>query len=311
MTRIAAVDVGTNSTRLLVAEEADPLRTVERTMRITRLGKGVDATGRLDDEALARTLDCLSEYAARWQALGAERVRIAATSAVRDASDRDRFFTGVRERTGVEAEVLTGEQEGRAAFLGATGLIQGEPPYLVLDIGGGSTEFIRGEREAEDMDSRQLGCVRLAERALRSDPPTVDELAEARAMIDDELDAVVTTVDPRVASTLVGVAGTITTVAALYLDLPTYRPERIHGARAPAAAVHEITERLCAMTTAERARLGPMAPGREDVIHAGALILDRVIQRFRFPEVLVSEADILEGLALSLLPTRPAAPPRA
>lgn len=301
MTRVAAVDVGTNSTRLLVAEGAGPLRVVERSSLITRLGKGVDAARRLDDAALARTLDCLSDYAARWRELGAERIRIAATSAVRDAEDRERFFAGVRERTGVEAEVLSGDQEAATAFRGATGSIAGEPPYLVLDIGGGSTEFIRGTDAVEALDSRQLGAVRLTERALHADPPTIDEVAAARGTIDDELDAVVVTVDPERAATLVGVAGTITTVAALALDLPEYLPGRIHGSRVPAADVHAITERLCALTTAQRAELGPMAPGREDVIHAGALILDRVVDRFRFADVLVSEADILDGLALSLL----------
>ncbi len=301
MNRIAAVDVGTNSTRLLVAEPTDPLEIVERTSRITRLGQGVDANRKLDDEALARTLGCIGDYAQRWRELGADRVRIAATSAIRDAVDRDRFFAGVRELTGVEAEVLTGEEEGRIAFLGATGSVKGEPPCLVLDIGGGSTEFILGNDEPEAMDSRQLGCVRLTERELRSDPPTVDEVAEARGAIDAELDAVVTTVDPERARTLVGVAGTITTIAALYLDLPAYQPDRIHGTRVPAADVAALTERLCDMTTAQRAQLGPMAPGREDVIHAGALILDRVVDRFRFPDVLVSEADILDGLARSLL----------
>jgi exopolyphosphatase/guanosine-5'-triphosphate,3'-diphosphate pyrophosphatase len=302
MSRVAAVDVGTNSTRLLVAEGTGPLQVVERTSLITRLGKGVDATRRLDDAALARTLDCLSGYAARWRELGAERVRIAATSAVRDAVDRDRFFYGVYQRTGVEAEVLSGDQEALIAFTGATGSISGQPPYVVLDIGGGSTEFIRGTDAVDAMDSRQLGAVRLTERALRSDPPTVDEVAAARGLIDDELDAVVVTVDPERAATLVGVAGTITTVAALHLDQPEYRPDHIHGTRVPAADVHAITERLCAMTTAARAELGPMAPGREDVIHGGALILDRVVERFRFADVLVSEADILDGLALSLLP---------
>lgn len=301
MNRIAAVDVGTNSTRLLVAEATDPLRIVQREMRITRLGQGVDANRRLDDAALVRTLDCIADYALRWRELGADRVRIAATSAIRDAADRDRFFDAVRELTGVDAEVLSGDDEGRIAFAGATGRIEGKPPYLVLDIGGGSTEFIRGSDQLDAIDSRQLGCVRLSERELRSDPPTVDEIAAARGAADAELDAVVTTVDPEGAATLVGVAGTITTIAALYLDLPTYQADRIHGTRMPADEVSAITERLCAMTTAERARLGPMAPGREDVIHAGALILDAVVTRFRFPDVLVSEADMLDGLAQSLV----------
>lgn len=302
MTRVAAVDVGSNSVRLLVAERAAPLRTVEREMRITRLGQGVDATGRLNDAALARTLDTLSVYAARWRELGAGRVRITATSAVRDAADRERFFLGVRDRTGVDAEVLSGEQEGAAAFLGATGQLGAElAPFLVLDIGGGSTEFILGTRAPEAMTSRQLGCVRLTERTLAGDPPSPAEVALARAVVDAELDAVESAVRPRRAATLVGVAGTVTTIAALHLGLRAYLPDRIHGTRVPAAAVSALTTRLLAMTAAERAALGPMAPGREDVIHGGALILERVVGRFGFAEVLVSEADILDGLALSLL----------
>jgi len=301
VSRIAAVDVGTNSTRLLVAEDQLPLQVVERQMRITRLGQGVDATGHLDDSALERTLMCIADYATIWRELGADRVRLTATSAVRDASDRERFFSGVRERTGIEAEVLSGEDEGRTAFRGATALIDGQAPYLVLDIGGGSTEFILGTDAPEAMTSRQLGCVRVAERELLSDPPSLDQIAEARGFADGELDAVEVVIAPGAARTLVGVAGTITTIAALHLALDTYQPDRIHGSRIPAEQVAEITERLLAMTTAERRALGPMAPGREDVIHAGALILDRVMARYGFADVLVSESDILDGLAMSLL----------
>lgn len=301
MSRIAAVDVGTNSTRLLVAEDQLPLQVVERQMRITRLGQGVDATGHLDDSALERTLMCIADYATIWRELGADRVRLTATSAVRDASDRERFFSGVRERAGIEAEVLSGEDEGRTAFRGATALIDGQAPYLVLDIGGGSTEFILGTDAPEAMTSRQLGCVRVAERELLSDPPSLDQIAEARGFADGELDAVEVVIAPGAARTLVGVAGTITTIAALHLALDTYQPDRIHGSRIPAEQVAEITERLLAMTSAERRALGPMAPGREDVIHAGALILDRVMARYGFADVLVSESDILDGLAMSLL----------
>lgn len=301
MTRVAAVDVGTNSVRLLVAEGPAPLRIVEREMRITRLGAGVDAAGVLDDAALERTLACLDDYAGRWRELGAQRVRIAASSAVRDAADRQRFFDAVRAGTGVDAEVLSGDEEARTAFRGATALIDAEGPYLVLDIGGGSTEFIRGTVDPEAVTSLQLGCVRLLERALPGDPPDAVAVAAARALVAAEMDAVERLVDPAAARTLVGVAGTATTIGALHLDLPSYLPERIHGARVPAAAVHALTERLLALPSVERAALGPMAPGREDVIHAGALILDEVVRRFGFEEVLVSESDILDGLALGLL----------
>ena len=302
MTRVAAVDVGTNSVRLLVADgDAATMSAVERSMTITRLGAGVDATGRLDDAALARTLDCLEGYARTWEELGATRVRISATSAVRDAADRDRFFDGVRERTGVDAEVLTGDQEAQTAFLGATAAVVAEAPYLVLDIGGGSTEFILGTDGPQAMTSRQLGCVRLTERCRFSDPPTPDELAEAARVVDGELEEVERLIDVRTAETLVAVAGTSTTVAALFLNLPEYRADAIHGTRVPAMDVAAIADRLASMTTAERARLGPMAPGREDVIVGGAMILARVVERFGFDDALVSESDILDGLALRLL----------
>ncbi len=303
MTRVAAVDVGTNSVRLLVADgDGGPfLTTVERHMTITRLGTGVDARGRLDDAALVRTLDCLAGYARRWRDVGAERVRITATSAVRDAADRERFFGGVRDRTGVDAEVLTGEQEAATAFRGATAAVTGEPPFLVLDIGGGSTELIVGDQQPWASTSRQLGCVRLTERCGFDDPPTAAQLAAATAAVDAELDAAAAVVDAGAARTLVGVAGTVTTVGALHLGLDAYLPERIHATRVPVDAVAEITGRLAAMTSAERAALGPMAPGREDVIVAGCVILERTLRRFRFDEVLVSEADILDGLALELL----------
>ena len=302
MTRVAAVDVGTNSVRLLVAErDGDGLRPVERLMTITRLGAGVDATGHLDDAALERTLSCLAGYAQRWNDLGAERVRISATSAVRDAADRDRFFDGTKARTGAPAQVLTGEQEARTAFLGATASVGGEPPFLVLDIGGGSTEFILGTTGPEAMTSRQLGCVRLTERTITLDPPSGEDLERATTVIDAELDAVEEIVPASRAQTLIGVAGTVTTIAALHLDLPSYQADAIHGTRVPAGDVARIAGELARMTSAQRRELGPMAPGREDVIVAGALILRRVVERFGFADVLTSESDILDGLALELL----------
>ncbi len=304
--RVAAVDVGTNSVRLLVAEagapgSGSPLVEIAREMRITRLGRGVDATGHLDDGSLALTLDTIGDYAGRWTDLGATRVRIAATSAVRDAADRVRFFDGVRERTGVDAEVLTGEQEAAAAFRGATASVEGAAPYLVLDIGGGSTELILGAGSPAASTSRQLGCVRLTERNLHDDPPAPHQLAAAAAFVDAELEATEGVLDPRSARTLVGVAGTVTTIAALHLGLTIYEPSRIHGTRVPLAVVAELTDRMAGMTSAQRAALGPMAPGREDVIVGGALVLARTMARFGFDEVLVSEADILDGLALGLL----------
>jgi exopolyphosphatase / guanosine-5'-triphosphate,3'-diphosphate pyrophosphatase len=220
---------------------------------------------------------------------------------VRDAADRDRFFAGVRERAGVDAEVLSGEQEAAAAFRGATASVAGTPPYLVLDIGGGSTELILGEDRPEASTSRQLGCVRLTERNLHDDPPTDGQVADARAFVDAELAAAGELVDARRARTLVGVAGTVTTLAALHLGLDAYEPTRIHGTRVPAEAVARLAAELLGMPAAARAALGPMAPGREDVIAGGAIVLEMVMARFGFDEVLVSEADILDGLALGLL----------
>lgn len=299
--RVAAVDVGTNSVRLLVADAGDPLTEVTRDMRITRLGAGVDATGHLDDAALSRTLDCIADYAARWADLGAARVRVTATSAVRDAVDRDRFFDGVLLRTGVRPEVLTGEQEAQTAFAGATRSVSTDPPVLVLDIGGGSTELILGDVEPRQMVSLQLGCVRLTEACLGADPPTAGQLAAAGSAIDERLDEADGHLDAASARTLVGVAGTVTTLAALHLGLKAYEPARIHGCLVPAAGVVELARRLSTMPAAQIAELGPMAPGREDVITAGALILERVMDRYGFGEVLVSEADILDGLAMGLL----------
>ena len=230
--RVAAVDVGTNSVRLLVAD-GPPLRQVERHMRITRLGQGVDERGHLVDEALARTLDCLGRYAERWRALGAERARIAATSAVRDAADRQRFFDGVVAVTGATAEVLSGEQEAAAAFRGATAETAAPAPRLVCDIGGGSTEFVRGGAEPEASTSRQLGSVRLRERVLGDGPPSQAQVRRAVDVIDAELDAAAAAVQPHRSAALIGVAGTVTTLAALHLGLDEYEPDRIHGSRLP------------------------------------------------------------------------------
>lgn len=301
MTRVAAVDVGTNSVRLLVAERGAPLHVVDRVMTVTRLGAGVDANGRLDDAALARTLDCIATYADRGAELGVQRIRITATSAIRDAVDRERFFDGVRGRTGVSAEVLTGEEEARTTFRGAVASVDGTPPYVVLDIGGGSTEFIRGTVEPETMTSRQLGCVRLTERCLTSDPPTAAEILAATDVIGIELDAVERLVDPAFARTLIGVAGTVTTLGALHLGLEGYDPKRVHGMSIGVDDVVALTASLAGMPVAERAALGPIQSGREDVIVGGALILCGAMERFGFTAVLVSEADILDGLALGLL----------
>jgi exopolyphosphatase / guanosine-5'-triphosphate,3'-diphosphate pyrophosphatase len=307
----AAVDVGTNSVRLLLVD-ADGHR-VTREMTVTRLGAGVDERGHLDDAALARTLETIEAYHQRWVAHGVDgRVRIAATSAVRDAADRDRFFGGVRSLTGVDAEVISGEEEARLSFLGAVGAVEVARPPAVIDVGGGSTELIVGRGEgaaaADEVAgsvSLQLGCVRLTERHLRHDPPATAELTAARTFVRqrlDEADEALARQDARLADAgaLIGVAGTSTTLAALHLGLATYDEDRIHAAHIPAAALEELTSRLTTMTTAARAELGPVQAGREDVLHGGAIVLDEVVRRYGFTELVVSEADILDGLVASL-----------
>lgn len=301
----AAVDVGTNSVRLLVVDEEG--RPLAREMAITRLGRAVDRTGRLDDASLRHTLQVLRGYRDLWEGLGVDgrdgRVRIAATSAVRDATDRDRFFAGVRDLTGVEVEVLSGEREAVLTFLGATSGVPVEPPCAVLDIGGGSTELVVGDRHGAVAGSvsLQLGSVRLTERVLASDPPTAGEVEAARQEAAGQLATADTTLAGQGAAVagaafLVGVAGTVTTLAALHLGLEEYDGEAVHATRLPGAAVHDLVERLAGMTTDQRSRLGPLAPGRQDIILGGALILLAVLDRYGFPEVIASEADLLDGL---------------
>jgi exopolyphosphatase/guanosine-5'-triphosphate,3'-diphosphate pyrophosphatase len=302
-TRLAAVDVGTNSTRLLVADVAGGAMVAEhaREMVITRLGKGVDRTGRFDPDALARTLEVLAVYAETCRRLGVTRRRVVATSATRDAADRRAFLDGVRDRLGVDAEVLTGEAEAALTYRGATADLPGDRPTLVVDIGGGSTELILGHgARARAMVSLDIGCVRLFERHLRGDPPAAAEVAALRADVAAHLDGVTAVVDPAAADRVVGVAGTVTTVAAIALGLDAYDPRRIHRSTIAAADVAATADKLAAMTVAERAAMPVMARGREDVIAAGALLLDELVQRFQIREVIASEADILDGALLGL-----------
>ena len=305
--RVAAVDCGTNSLRLLVAD-VDPgraeLTDVIRRMEIVRLGQGVDRTGELAPEALARTMAVLGDYADVIARSGAEAVRMVATSATRDAANAAEFVRLVKEVLGVVPEVLTGEEEARLSFAGATAELAARRggPYLVVDIGGGSTEFVLGPAGGPPAHaiSVNVGCVRMTERHLRGDPPADREVAAAAADIDAALDAVAAAVPARDARTLIGLAGSVTTVAAIAMELPAYDAARIHHARASAADVHAVTRGLLAQTRAERAAIGVMHPGRVDVIGGGALVLDRLMQRFGFGEVLVSEHDILDGMAWSL-----------
>ncbi|RGA00280.1 Ppx/GppA family phosphatase [Microbispora triticiradicis] len=307
MRRVAAIDCGTNSVRLLIADiSGDDLTDVERRMEIVRLGQDVDRTGRLAPEALERTFTAMRGYAKliREHAAGeAVPVRVVATSATRDAANRADFTVGVREIFGVEPEVVSGDEEARLSFTGATRGLAGaaaETPYLVVDIGGGSTEFVVGSRSVEGALSVDIGCVRLTERHLRADPPADGEVTAAVADIEAAMDRVEEHVPVRTARTLVGLAGSVTTVAGIALDLPAYDPERIHHSRIPAERVHEVSARLLRMTHDERAAVPVMHPGRVDVIGAGALILDRIVRRYGFAEVVVSEHDILDGIAWSL-----------
>ncbi|MFF2327003.1 MULTISPECIES: exopolyphosphatase [unclassified Streptomyces] len=309
MTRVAAVDCGTNSVRLLVAD-ADPstgeLVELDRRMEIVRLGQGVDRTGRLAPEALERTFAACRQYAEVIRKHGARKTRFVATSASRDAENRDEFVRGVLDILGVEPEVISGDQEAEFSFTGATKELAGRDhlakPYLVVDIGGGSTEFVVGDDHVRAARSVDIGCVRMTERHLVrdgvvSDPPTPGQIAAIRADIDAALDLAEETVPLTGAATLVGLAGTVTTVAAIALGLDAYDSEAIHHSRISLGQVQEITARLLASTHAERAAIGAMHPGRVDVITAGALILLAVMKRSGAQEVVVSEHDILDGIA--------------
>ncbi|MFC7326733.1 exopolyphosphatase [Marinactinospora rubrisoli] len=326
MNTVAAIDCGTNSLRLLVSgvieTDGDEVQLVdlERRMEVVRLGEGVDRTGAFAPEALRRTFDVLRDYAELIRAHGVEpgpdSVRMVATSATRDVSNRDEFIDGVRDILGVEPEVISGDEEAELSFVGATAELAADGegpsgplfarPHLVVDIGGGSTEFVLGHgREADDgvvraARSVDIGCVRMTERHLHDDPPTAGQIAAATADIDAALDEAAAAVPLGEAATVVCVAGTATTIAGIALNLPGYDPDRIHHSRIPAARVHEIAQELLAMPRERRAALPVMHPGRVDVIGAGALILDRVLARAGAAEFVASEHDILDGIAWSL-----------
>jgi len=320
--RVAAVDCGTNSLRLLVADvdlDRAELTDLTRRMEIVRLGEGVDETGRLAPAALARTIEVLRGYADIIAGFAVPSVRMVATSATRDAGNAAEFVRRVSEVLGVAPEVLTGAGEAMLSFTGATAELAADHggPYLVADIGGGSTEFVLGppggyggagsppvrgglRGVVPPNYSVNIGCVRMTERHLHGDPPTAREIAAATADIDVALDAVADAVPVPEAKTLVGLAGSVTTVAAIAMGLPAYDAARIHHARVGAADVHAVTDALLSQTRAVRAGIGVMHPGRVDVIGGGALVLDRIMDRFGFSEVLVSEHDILDGMAWSL-----------
>lgn len=316
MARVAAIDCGTNSIRLLVADLTEredgtvALRDVHREMRIVRLGEGVDATKRLSIAALRRTRDALADYTMICRRKGAERVRMVATSATRDATNRDEFFSMTRDILGVEAEVISGDEEARLSFTGAVGDLEPEDgPFVVTDIGGGSTELVVGTWDGKRAEitgalSVDIGCVRITERCLPGDPPSEDEIAKARSFAADTLAPAFDTVPVAEAKTWIGVAGTVTTLSAVAQGLPEYDSERTHLSRLSRAEITRTAQQLLTATKEERAANPVIHPGRVDVIGGGAIIADVLADKLaamaEIRELLVSEHDILDGIALSL-----------
>jgi exopolyphosphatase/guanosine-5'-triphosphate,3'-diphosphate pyrophosphatase len=306
VSRVAAVDIGTNSVRLLVADVEGPgrdarLTTIERRTLITRLGEGVNETRRLDPEAIARTVAVLREYQETIGAHDVARVRMTATSASRDAANRDDFFDPVEQTMGLRPELLSGEEEAGLEFLGATAGLTEPEPYLVVDVGGGSTEFIAGVDSPAELMSVDIGCVRLTEQFLHSDPPTPEELSVAVQVVRDHL----TDVDRAVtgaahAKTLIGTAGTVWTMGAIELGVDASDSERIHHFRLSRGAAEEIFRTLATEPIARRRHNPGLEPGRVDVIVGGVIVVVAVMRHWGFEEMLVSEADILDGLARSI-----------
>jgi exopolyphosphatase/guanosine-5'-triphosphate,3'-diphosphate pyrophosphatase len=308
MTRVAAVDIGTNSVRLLVADiDPDgaardvPLATVERLMRITRLGQGVNAARELHPDAIERTTRVLREYRGVIDRLGATRIRATATSAARDAQNRDAFFDIAADALGARPELLSGDDEAALSFLGATAELSDGAPYLVVDVGGGSTEFVVGTEKPEGAISVDVGCVRITEQFLHSDPPAPEELSQAVSILRDHL----ADVDREVrgaasARTLVGLAGTVTTMAAIELGLAEYSRDAIHHFRLTRAAAEDVFRTLATEPAGLRRHNPGLEEGRVDVIVGGALIVVSIMRHWSFDEMLVSEADILDGLARSI-----------
>ncbi|MFT4147925.1 MAG: Ppx/GppA phosphatase family protein [Micrococcaceae bacterium] len=311
MTRVAAIDCGTNSIRLLIAdadEQNHQLEPLYGDNIIVRLGQGVDQTGRLADEAIERTFTALDKYAAMIKKYDVDKTRFVATSATRDAKNRKVFFDGVQERLGIEPEVISGDEEAQLSFdgalLGLDSALKG--PFLLSDLGGGSTELVLGDRSGVAAEySMDVGCVRVTERCLQSDPATDEEIEHGQEMVDAALQEAEVTVDLSQANAYIGVAGTTTTVATHALNLSTYDPEKIHGAHIPFTDMKASCDEILAMSKAERAEQSYILPGRIDVIGGGCLVLKRVMERIeeatngRVNSIIVSETDILHGIALS------------
>lgn len=311
VSRLAGIDCGTNSIRLLIADVSDgKLRDVHRETRIVRLGQGVDATGRFAPDAMARTRAALADYASLLETRGAERVRMVATSAARDVANRDAFFAMTGEvlgavLPGAVAEVITGAEEAELSFRGAVGELDcSAGPFVVVDLGGGSTEIVLGGDRVVASHSADIGCVRLTERCLHSDPPTLAEVEAARRVVRERLGVALGVVPVEGARAWVGLAGTMTTLSALAHRMATYDAAAIHLSRVGVCDLLAVCERLIGMTRSQRAALGPMHEGRADVIGGGAIVVEELARELRaragIDELIVSEHDILDGIVLSI-----------
>ena len=300
--RVAAIDCGTNSIRLLIADiEGNNFREVIRTMQIVRLGQGVDQSGEFHPDAIARTLAAVDLFAAEIAKRGVQKIRFCATSATRDATNRHLFVDGVRERLGIEPEVISGDEEASLSFTGAIqDLSPADGPFLVVDIGGGSTEFVFGTTHVEHAKSVNIGCVRMTERHFTSDPASTTEIDGARADIKEAITKAAALVPITTAKTLIAVAGTATTVAAAALGLTEYDRYAIHLARVSAEHTHEVADMFLTASREARLALGYMHPGRVDVIPAGALVLSEIMQATGAKAFVASESDILDGIARSI-----------
>ena len=300
--RVAAIDCGTNSIRLLIADiDGNNFREIVRDMEIVRLGQGVDQTGQFHPDAIARTLAAVDKFAAEIAKRGVEKIRFCATSATRDATNRHLFVDGVRERLGIEVEVISGDEEAALSFAGAIkDLDPSNGPFLVVDIGGGSTEFVFGTSTVEAARSVNIGCVRMSERHFASDPATPEQIEAARTDIQEAIAQAAAVVPITKAKTLVAVAGTATTVAAAALELPEYDRYAIHLSRISAQQTHDAATMFATKTREQRISLGYMHPGRVDVIAAGSLVLSEIMKATGATEFVASESDILDGMAFSL-----------
>ena len=303
MSRVAAIDCGTNSIRLLIADIAgDNFKEVLRTMEIVRLGQGVDQNKAFHPDAIDRTLKAVELFRDQIASKGVEKIRFCATSATRDATNRSLFTDGVRDILGIEVEVIPGEEEAELSFIGATKeLRQSDAPFLVVDIGGGSTEFVFGSEKVDFAKSVNIGCVRMSERHLNTQPPTMAQIAQAIVDIDIAITQAAAVVPITTAKTLVAVAGTATTVAAAALELTDYDRHLIHLSRISSDKVHKVAANFQSMSKDQIASLGFMHPGRVDVITAGSLVLSRIMAATGATEFVASESDILDGMAWSLI----------